>query len=84
MQHFQVRQFAALKNNENSLIGENSKLHLHRRTLSSDLFQYEATYNMQEYTTGDPFSQPIKMLQQYQSRFLNFGGYSESTYVHTN
>lgn len=63
---------------------EDSKLIIYLRTLSSDLYKYQITYDLQQTTSGDPFAQPVSVYNNINKGYGIFAGYSEFTYVVNN
>lgn len=52
------------------------------RTLSEDYYQYMTTSSLQEYTSGDPFAQPVTVYNNIENGFGIFAGYSQSAVVY--
>lgn len=47
------------------------------RTLSEDYYLYMTTASLQEYTSGDPFAQPVTVYNNIENGFGVFAGYGE-------
>lgn len=50
-------------------------------TLSEAYYRYATTRNLQQFTSGDPFAQPVLVYNNIQNGLGIFGGYSQSVFV---
>ncbi|GAB5538202.1 MAG: hypothetical protein Salg2KO_03050 [Salibacteraceae bacterium] len=48
------------------------------RTLSFDYYQFQSTYNVYRFSSGDPFAQPVQVYTNIDNGFGIFGGFSSS------
>jgi len=55
-----------------------SRYYLILRVLSEDLYRYKVTASLQQYSSGDPFAQPVHVHNNITNGFGIFGGYSET------
>lgn len=55
---------------------ENVTLSFELRTIGEDYFKYMKTYNLQNYTQGNPFAQPVQVYNNIHNGFGIFAGYS--------
>jgi len=51
------------------------------RTLNKDLYEYTLTRQLQQFTSGDPFAQPVRVHNNITNGFGVFGGYQESKFT---
>jgi hypothetical protein len=55
--------------------------YIYFRSLSVDYYKYKVTSLLQNYTSGDPFAQPVKVFSNIENGSGIFGGYSQSVVV---
>jgi hypothetical protein len=60
---------------------QQSKHFIYFRTLSKDYYKYKITSLLQDFTSGDPFAQPVKVYNNITNGFGIFAGYSQNVIV---
>ncbi len=58
------------------------KYYIFFRLVNEDLYRYKTTSLLQNYTSGDPFAQPVKVYNNIDNGFGIFAGYSQATHVY--
>lgn len=58
------------------------KYFVYFRSVSEDYYKYKVTSVLQDYTSGDPFAQPVKVYNNIQNGFGIFAGYSQSVKIY--
>lgn len=58
------------------------KYFVYFRSLSEDYYKYKVTSMLQEFTSGDPFAQPVNVYDNIQNGFGIFAGYSQTVHVY--
>lgn len=78
-------QFKSRAYRMNSFYGtsEVNKYFISLRTLSEDYYLYRTTSELQDYTSGDPFAQPVTVYNNIANGYGIFAGYSEDTVEYT-
>lgn len=59
-----------------------TKYFVYFRSISEDYYKYKVTSMLQDYTSGDPFAQPVKVYDNIKNGFGIFAGYSQSVKVY--
>lgn len=62
-------------------LGDDGTLLVSLQTLSEDCYQYKATADLQNKTSGDPFAQPVNVSSNIENGFGVFAGYSQSIFT---
>lgn len=50
------------------------------KTISKDIYQYRSTVEVQDFTSGNPFAQPVSVYNNIQNGFGIVGGFSQTTF----
>jgi hypothetical protein len=58
------------------------KYYAYFRSVSEDYYKYKVTSTLQDYTSGDPFAQPVTVYNNIQNGFGVFAGYSQRVNVY--
>jgi hypothetical protein len=64
-----------------NFFSEDQKIEVLMRSLSKDLYKYQLTAGLQNYSSGDPFAQPVPVYNNIINGFGIFGGYRESKFI---
>lgn len=71
-----------IKMNTSNWLGEANpiKYRIYFRSISEDYYNYKVTSALQNYTSGDPFAQPVKVYNNIQNGLGVFAGYSQTSF----
>ncbi|HEY0743900.1 MAG TPA: DUF4249 domain-containing protein [Chryseosolibacter sp.] len=59
-----------------------TKYRIYFRSLSEDYYRYKTSSALQNYASGDPFAQPVKVYSNIQNGFGVFAGYSQTSFAY--
>jgi hypothetical protein len=60
------------------------KYYVFLRSLNEDYYRYKTTSLLQNYTSSDPFAQPVKVFNNIENGFGIFAGYSQAAFQYEN
>jgi hypothetical protein len=61
---------------------QDSKYFIYFRTISQDYYKYKVTSLLQDYTSGDPFAQPVNVYNNIANGFGIFAGYTQTVFIY--